>query len=66
MPYSAYESMNLYMIYKNEKNGNIVYSHNENKFLRIKNIKLLIGFKTILKFYINNDNQTIAGNSLET
>ena len=66
MPYSAYESMNLYMIYKNEKNGNIVYSHNENKFLRIKNIKLLIGFKTILKFYINNDNPTIAVNSLET
>ena len=66
MPYSAYESMNLYMIHKNEKNGNIIYLHNENKFLKIKNIKLLIGFKTILKFYINNDNATIAVNSLET
>ena len=66
LPYSAYESMNLYMIYKNEKNGNILYSHDDHKFLKIRKIKLLVGFKTILKFYINNDNATIAVNALET
>jgi len=66
LPYSAYESLNLYMIYKNEKNGNISYSHEEHKFLKIKKIKILVGFKTILKFYINNDNATIAVNALET
>ena len=58
--------MNLYMIYKNEKNGNIIYSQEEHKFIKIKKLKLLIGFKTLLKFYINNDNATIAVNALET
>ena len=66
LPYSAYESMNLYMIYKNEKNGNIIYSHDNHNFLKIKKIKFLIGFKMLLKFYINNDNPAIAVNSLET
>ena len=66
LPYSAYESINLYMIYKNEKNGNIEYSHDINKFQKIKKIKLLIGFRTLLNFYINNNNISIAINSLDT
>ena len=66
LPYSAYESINLYMIYKNEKNGNIEYSHDINKFKKIKKIKLLIGFQTLLNFYINNNNISIAINALDT
>ena len=66
LPYAAYESMNLYMVYKNEKNGNISYDHNENKYLKIRKIKLLIGFRTLLDFYINNDNISIAINALDT
>ena len=65
LPYSAFESMNLYMIYKNEKNGNIIYIHEINKFKKIKKIRLLVGFKTILNFYINNNNISIAINSLD-
>ena len=66
LPYSAYESMYLYLIYKNEKNGNIEYSHENHKFIKIKKIKLLIGLKTLLNFYINNNDITIALNSLDT
>ena len=65
LPYSAYESINSYIIYKNETNGNIEYCHDINKFKKIKKIRLLIGFKTLLNFYINNDNVSIAVNSLE-
>ena len=56
LPYSAYQAITLYLIYINNKNGNIIYSQTTNKFVRIKKINILVGFKTLLKFYIyNND-----------
>ena len=56
LPFSAYEAINLYLRNTNDKNGNIVYSPVEEKFKEIKKINLLIGFKTLLHFYIcNND-----------
>jgi hypothetical protein len=51
LPYSAYEAFNLYMIHINQKNGNIAYSKENNKYLDIKNIKLFIGLKTLLEFH---------------
>ena len=64
LPYSAYEAFILYLIYINEKNGNINYSHSTNKFIDIKKIDLLIGFKTLLEFYLFCNNVKIAINSL--
>ena len=64
LPFSAYEAFTLYLIYINEKNGNINYSHSTNKFIDIKKINLLIGFKTLLEFYIICNNVKIAINSL--
>ena len=64
LPYSAYEAFILYLIYINEKNGNINYSHSTNKFIDIKKINLLIGFKTLLEFNLFCNNVNIAMNSL--
>ena len=66
LPYSAYECFFLYVINENEKNGNIVYSQVSNKFIEIKKINLLLGFKTILEFYIYNNSIDFGMNSLST
>ena len=66
LPFSAYEVMNLYLRYINGKNGNIVYSKENNKFIEIKKINLLVGFKTILEFYIYNNDINISLSSLST
>ena len=52
LPHSAYEAIKKYIIYINEKNGNITYSKETSKFIDIKKIDLFIGFKTLLEFYI--------------
>ena len=64
LPFSAYEVMSLYLIYINRKNGNIIFSNENNKFIEIKKIDLLVGFKTILRFYIYNNDMNIAMSSL--
>ena len=66
LPHSAYEAMKLYLIYINGKYGNIIYSHSTSKFMEINKINLLVGFKTLLEFYINNNNIKIAMNALTT
>ena len=66
LPFSAYEAMNLYIIYINEKNGNITYSKESKKFIDIKKINLFIGFKTLLDFYIFCKDIKIFGNSSST
>ena len=66
LPYSAYEAINLYLIYINDKYGNIVYSQTTNKFVKIKKINILIGFKTLLEFYIYNNDMNISMNALST
>jgi hypothetical protein len=48
----AYEALNKYVIYINEKNGNLIYMKESKKYLDIKRIDLFIGFKTLLEFYI--------------
>ena len=64
LPYSAYEAFNSYIKYINNINGNIVYSQVEDKFIEIKKINLLIGFKTLLQFYISNNDLNITMKSL--
>ena len=66
LPYSAYEAMNLFLVNINEKNGNIIYSRTTNKFTEIKKINILVGFKTILEFYIYNNDINISMNALST
>ena len=52
LPHSAYEAIKRYIIYINEKNGNINYSKDTSKFIDIKKIHLFVGFKTLLEFYV--------------
>ena len=66
LSYPAYEALNLYLIYINERNGNIKYSHSTNKFEEIKKINFLIGFKTLLKFYIRSKDPKIFAKSITT
>ena len=63
--YSAYESIMLYLIYINDKNGNITYSYEKNRFIEIKKLHLLLGFKMFLKFYIYNRIAEIAVDSMK-
>ena len=66
LPYSAYEAFNLYMIHINQKNGNIAYSKENNKYLDIKNIKLFIGLKTLLEFHAISKESKLVADSLMT
>ena len=66
LPYSAYEIINQYIVFINEKNGNINYAHASKKFIDIKNIDLFFGFKTFLEFYVNTKDPKIFTNSFST
>ena len=66
LPFPAYEAISQYIIYINEKNGNISYNKDTKKFINIKNINLLIGFKTYLEFFIVTKNPKIYTNSFAT
>ena len=64
LPYSAYEVINLYLKNINDRNGNIIYSTAESQFKEIKKINLLIGFKTLLNFYISNNDINVSVKAL--
>ena len=66
LPHSAYESIKRYIIYINEKNGNITYSKETSKFIDIKKINLFIGFKTLLEFYVLSKERQTFLNSFTT
>ena len=66
LPFSAYEIINKYIIFKNEKNGNIDYSHSSNKYIDIKRVDLFFGLKTFLEFYVNTKNPKIFTNTFST
>ena len=66
LPFSAYEAFNIYMIYINQKNGNIIYSKENNKYIDIKNIKLFIGLKTLIEFHAISKEYKLVTDSLMT
>ena len=66
LPHSAYEAIKKYIIYINEKNGNITYSKETSKFIDIKKINLFVGFKTILEFYVISKDRKTFLNSFTT
>ena len=63
LPFPAYEIMYLFVIYVNEKNGNITYCHETKKFIDIKKLNLMIGFKTLLEFDICTRDSNIIINA---
>ena len=66
LPYPAYESFKIYMTYINEKNGNIKYTKETNQFISINKINALIGFKTLLEFYVSSKEPKTFSNSFST
>ena len=66
LPFSAYEAFNIYMIYINQKNGNIIYSNENKKYIDIKNIKLFIGLKTLIEFHAMSKESKLVADSLMT
>ena len=66
LPYWAYESFKSYMTYINEKNGNIKYMKESNHFISINKINILVGFKTLLEFYVSTKDPKTFTNSFST
>ena len=66
LPYSAYEALNLYMIYINQKNGNIIYLKENKKYVDIKNIKLFVCLKSLIGFHALTKEQNLVADSLGT
>ena len=66
LPYSAYESFKLYLININGRNGNITYSKEKNTFSSINKINALIGFKTLIEFYISTKEPKTYSDSFST
>ena len=64
LPYSAYEAFNLYMMHINQKNGNIIYSKEDHKFVDIKSIKLFVGLKTFIIFHSISKESRLVADSL--
>ena len=54
------------MIYINQKNGNIIFSKENNKYIDIKNIKLFIGLKTLIEFHAISKEYKLVTDSLMT
>ena len=64
LPFAAYDAFNLYMIYINQKYGNIIYSKESKKLINIKDIKLFVGLKTIINFHALSKESKLVANSL--
>ena len=64
LPFSAYEALNLFMIYINEKNGNIKYSKENKKYIDIKDVKLFLGLKTLIEFHAKSKESKLVADSL--
>ena len=64
LPFSAYEALKLYMIYINQKNGNIKYSKEKTKYVEIKDAKLFLGLKTLIEFHAISGESKLVTDSL--
>ena len=60
LPFSAYEALNLYIVYINQKNGNIIYNKESKKYIDIKSAKLFVGLKTLIELHAVNKNISIT------
>ena len=60
LPFSVYEALNLYIVYINQKNGNIIYNKESKKYIDIKSAKLFVGLKTLIELHAVNKNISIT------
>ena len=65
LPYEAFEFFKLFIIYFNQKHGNIYYSSATKKIVSIQKYELLAGIHILENYYIYSKDETIFNESLD-